>query len=143
MKKLLIAAAALAVPAAGVFILARVVFPGNVAETGANNELKTRIYAADLPTVFETVKEIVLTLSTYGRNWKLADSETKTDKAIVKAEVPVVLFTDDLIVNMKQSDGKTAVDVRSNSRVGQSDFGENRRHVLQILNALDEKFAAK
>jgi uncharacterized protein (DUF1499 family) len=32
------------------------------------------------------------------------------------------------------------VDVRSQTRVqGKSDFGENRRHVIQLLTALDEK----
>ena len=146
MKKILIIAAIIAVPVAGTLILARFVYPGNIAETSENNEnaeLKTRIYAADLPTVFETVKKIIPTLSTYGSNWKLTGAEIKSDKAVVKTEVPVVVFTDDLILNMKQSDGKTKVDVRSNSRVGQSDFGENRRHVLQILNGLDKKFNAK
>ena len=140
---LIIAAVVIAAVGLGIFILARVVFPGNIAETDAdseNAELKTRIYDADLATVFEAVKEIVPTLSTYGSNWKLLDSKTEPDKAFVKAEVPVIVFTDDLSVNLKAADGKTSVGVRSNSRIGQSDFGENRRHILQILSRLDEKF---
>ena len=146
MKKALITVAvAVAVPAAGIFILARAVYPGNVAETRTNHEdekLRTRIYDADLPTVLETVKQIIPTISTYGKNWKLSDSETENDAAIVKAEVPVVVFVDDLTITMQKNAGKTTVNVRSNSRIGKSDFGENRRHVLQILDALDEKFAA-
>jgi uncharacterized protein (DUF1499 family) len=31
------------------------------------------------------------------------------------------------------------VDCRSASRIGNGDFGENRRHALQFLAALDEK----
>ena len=35
---------------------------------------------------------------------------------------------------------EVTIDAKSNSRVGRSDFGENARHVNQLLNALDEKF---
>lgn len=147
MKNILIIAAVIIVLLfAGIFILARVVFPGNIAETTQNSEdaeLKTRIYDAGLQEVFNAVKQTVPTLSTYGSNWKLTDSKTENDAATLKAEVPVIVFTDDLEVKLKETNGKTSVDVRSNSRTGQSDFGENRRHLLQILNALDERFAGK
>ncbi len=139
---LIIAAVIIVVLLSGIFILARVVFPGNISETKIDHEdgeLKTRIYDANLQTVFETIKQIIPTLSTYGSNWKLADTKIEDNMATVKAEISVIVFTDDLKISLKQSDGKTAVDVHSNSRVGQSDFGENRRHILQILNALDEK----
>lgn len=145
MKKILIIAAVIAVPLLIIIILARVVFPGNISETkidGDDSELKTRTYNADLQTVFETVKQIVPTLSTYGSNWKLGDAKIESNAATVKAEIPVIVFTDDLKISLKQTDGKTSVDIYSNSRVGQSDFGENRRHTLKILKALDKKFGS-
>lgn len=145
MKKILIIAAVFAIPLLIIFILARIVFPGNISETKIDNEdgdLKTRTYNADLQTVFETVKQLVPTLSTYGGNWKLGEAKIESGTATVKAEVPVIVFTDDLKISLKQTDGKTLVDVYSNSRVGQSDFGENRRHTLKLLKVLDEKFAS-
>ena len=147
MKKILIIAAVLiAVFVVPVMLLGRFVFPNNVSETTANNEdaeLKTRIYDADMQTIFEAVKQIVPTLTTYGSNWKLTNSMIKNEQSEVTVEVPVIFFTDDLKISLhKNGDGTTTVDVHSNSRVGKSDFGENRRHVLQILNKLDERFAA-
>jgi uncharacterized protein (DUF1499 family) len=143
---LIIAAVIIAVLLLGTFILARVVFPGNTSETSANHEdgkLKTRIYDVNLQSVFETVKQIIPTLSTYGSNWKLINEKMENNAAAIDAEVPVIVFTDDLKISLKQSGEKTSVDVYSSSRVGRSDFGENRRHNLQILNALDQKFAPR
>jgi uncharacterized protein (DUF1499 family) len=57
----------------------------------------------------------------------------------VRAEVPVLFYIDDLEVRV-QPDPTGAywrVDATSRSRVGKSDLGENRRHVVQLLNALD------
>lgn len=148
MKKILIIAAVLiAVFVLPILILGRFVFPNNVSETTANSEdgeLKSRVYNADMQTIFETVKQIVPTLTTYGSNWKLTDSMIKNDQSEITAEVPVIVFTDDLKVSLqKNGDGKTSVSIRSNSRVGKSDFGENRRHVLQILKEMDAKFGTE
>lgn len=144
MKKILIIAAVIIfVVLVALWLVVRFMYPNNIAETARvseDAELKTRVYQADIKTVFETAKEIVPTISTYGSNWKLIDSEMENNAATVKAEVPVVVFTDDLILNLTETNGQTLVDVRSNSRVGKSDFGENRRHVLKILRRLDEKF---
>ncbi len=54
--------------------------------------------------------------------------------------MPVLFYTDDLDVRV-QPDPTGAywlVDVTSRSRVGKSDLGENRRHVVQLLKALEE-----
>ena len=144
MKKIIIIAVILFV----VFIVAllfigRTFFPDNVAETapdGGAKDLKTRVYKTDLATTAKVAAETIPTLSSWGSNWKLTENKIENDTAIIKAEVPVVFFTDDLEVKIKQTDGGVTVDVRSNSRVGKSDFGENRRHVAQLLEALDKKF---
>ena len=131
---------------AGIFILGRF-YPDNVAETapdGGNKNLKTRIYKTDLATAVKTVKEIIPTLSTYGRNWKLVgESETAEKGKIIKAEVPVIVFTDDLEVYIKETGEEITVNAKSNSRVGRSDFGENARHIRQFLDALDANFESE
>ena len=129
---------------AGLFILGRF-YPDNIAETapdGGNKNLKTRVYKTDLATTEETVREIIPTLSTYGGNWKIVGESDSAEKGkTIKTEIPVIVFTDDLEVYLKENSGEVSVDAKSNSRVGRSDFGENARHVNQLLTALDEKMA--
>lgn len=144
-----------AIPAVGIAALAAL-NPTNVAETGKTNEaLKTRYYKTDLQNFVAETKKIIPTLSTYGRNWKLVGGgggggssmvfgkkESQHHSATIIVEVPVIFFVDDLEINaIKESEkDEINVNVRSASRVGNSDFGENRRHILQILEALDGKF---
>lgn len=124
----------------------RTLYPANVAETAPNHEeetLRSRRYKTDLKTFAAETQKIIPTLSAWGKNWKHAATDETENSALIKAEVPVVVFTDDLVVKAEKdaADGTIIVNIRSNSRVGKSDFGENRRHVLQILEALDKKFS--
>lgn len=144
MKKILIAIIVLFVVfAAAILIIGRTFYPDNVAETsadGGSKGLKTRIYTTDLATAANVAREIIPTLSTYGGSWKVLDSkdEDSLTTAEIGAEVPVIVFTDDLTATIKDlENGEIQVNVRSQSRVGKSDFGENARHVRKFLNALD------
>ena len=136
-----------AIPAAGLAIFS-VLNSGNVAETSVDDkdvDLRTRHYLIDLQNFVAEVEKIIPALSTYGKSWRLTTSSIYEKSAQIKAEVPVIFFTDDLEIKAvsDETKGKVAVDVRSASRVGTSDLGENRRHILQILKALDGKFADK
>ncbi len=122
--------------------------PGNVAETSADakdENLRTRHYQVNLNTFVEETKSLVSAQNTYGRNWKIASVVSSKNSAAIKAEVPVTFFTDDLEINAVEEAGKDEITVnaRSASRVGSSDLGENKRHISQILSAMDEKLAAK
>ncbi|MEZ5428437.1 MAG: DUF1499 domain-containing protein [Pyrinomonadaceae bacterium] len=142
MKKLLIVIGIIVAVLVAVWAVTRTFYPDNIAETaldGGNKDLKTRFYKTDLAEAAKRVKEIIPTISTWGANWKLAEDRIEGDSAVIRAEVPVVVFTDDLEVRIKQEKDQVRVDVRSASRVGKSDFGENRRHVVQILDAMDQK----
>ena len=144
MKKLLIGIVIFVVAAAGVIlVVGSNYFPDNVAETapdGGAKQLKTRYYDSDVATVRKACKEAVGGLTSWGSSWELVDQTDGGESAGLKVEVPVVVFTDDLEVTIKENDeGKVQVDVRSQSRVGKSDFGENARSVNKFLNALDQK----
>jgi uncharacterized protein (DUF1499 family) len=120
--------------------------PGNLAETledGADQAMRARKYRTTLENFVAETEKIIPALTKYGQNWRLISSETTGAAAVIKAEVPVVVFTDDLEVKAVAEGGDTLVNIRSNSRVGKSDLGENRRHVRQLLRALDEKFGAQ
>ena len=87
----------------------------------------------------KTSKDVISTLTTWGGSWKIVDETDGGSRSAIKVEIPVVVFTDDLEVTIKDEEGKSRVDVRSSSRVGKSDFGENARHVRKFLKALDER----
>lgn len=122
--------------------------PGNVAETSETPKeetLKTRRYKTDLKNFTVETEKIIPTLTKYGQNWRFIATSSDEKTATIKAEIPVVVFTDDLEIKAENDaeKGEIIVNVHSKSRVGKSDLGENRRHVLQILAALDEKFGTK
>jgi uncharacterized protein (DUF1499 family) len=90
------------------------------------------------------VREIVPQLRTYGRAWRVNPASgsraiDSRDAVVVQCEVPVLIFTDDLKITVQEQGEHTGVDVESRSRVGRGDFGENRRHILQLLRALDAR----
>ncbi len=139
------------VAAAGLAGLA-ITNPGNVAETSddaKDESLKTRYYQVVFEKFVEETKKLIPTMTTYGQNWKLAggggevgNDESQHGSETLIVEVPVAFFIDDLEINaVKEADaGKIKVNLYSKSRTGKSDLGENKRHVLQLLKALDEKF---
>lgn len=115
-----------------------------------NPNLRTRTYILneDGDAFCHTVENLIPTLSTYGLKWKLVSSNcspTNEYPYILKAEVPVLFFVDDLEIRMHTSNDKTKVyvDVYSSSRLGKNDFGENKRHIINLFNALDEHFDKK
>ena len=131
-----------AIPAVGLGMLAAL-NPTNVAETSEKSEaLRSRHYKTDLQNFVAETEKIIPTLSTYGQSWRIVESKTENNSATIKAEVPVVIFTDDMEIKatFNAENNEITVNVHSVSRVGKSDLGENRRHILQILAALDEKF---
>jgi len=111
--------------------------------TPTDPSLKTRYYRPDLGQVSMEAAQVLVSLKTYGRAWRLVTRGTTLEDGamILKAEVPVIVFTDDLMVTMAREGTLTKVDVTSASRIGKGDFGENRRHILQFLHALDQKLA--
>ena len=111
--------------------------PTNVARSApdATPDLRTRIYVQSVEEVAQIARQVALEQKTWFRSWRVIKSTNGT----VHVEVPVLFFTDDLIVFIGTDDeGKTRVNVESKSRVGQGDFGENRRHIAQFLKALDQ-----
>ena len=50
-------------------------------------------------------------------------------------------FTDDVAIRVEPTAGGTRVHVRSKSRLGKSDFGQNRRNVLELFGALKHRDA--
>ena len=51
-------------------------------------------------------------------------------------------FKDDVVIRERQEDGLTRIDIRSESRVGQSDIGANARRIRHFLAGLRERLGA-
>jgi hypothetical protein len=134
----------------GTWLTTRMFNPTNIAETASDHAeavLQTRRYGikGDLKQMRLVVKGIIPNISTriWGGKWRLAApqaGDSTENLEIVRAEIPVVFFTDDLLIELKEVGNEVLVNARSNSRTGKSDFGENRRHLLQLLAALDKEF---
>lgn len=107
--------------------------------------MRTRRYKTDLQTFTSETKTLIPTISNYGQDWKTIASEATGNSAVIKIEVPVIIFTDDLEIkaDFDAEKGEVIVNIYSASRLGKSDLGENRRHILQILEVLDEWFVKK
>lgn len=116
----------------------------NIADTRENAAalgLQPRRY--DVP-LSDVANEVAATLDSLG--WRI----TSRDEQSFDVEVPVTggVFTDDLRVTLTEeasadeSQTVTVVHVVSRSRVGRGDLGENRRHIVQLLTALDQRIGA-
>jgi len=132
------------VPATAALLAIR--HPGNVAQTRPDHpepDLRTRRYPrrGDAASFRQRIESVIPSLSTYGKAWRLAQTVPAPEGGFtVKAEVPVLFFTDDLHVQVRPdpTNAYWLVDVVSRSRTGKSDLGENRRHVVQLLASLDQ-----
>lgn len=116
--------------------------PTNSVQTSPDSsELKTRVYKSTPDAAAQKIAAI--SLSTYGRSWKLsALQHISPDEARLTFRVPVIVFTDILTVSItRKNDEEIEVNIESHSQVGKGDFGENRRHAWQILGELDRLFA--
>jgi len=107
----------------------------NIAETSPAPEfpeLRTRVYAAAPSRVFDAVSEIV---KSHAGTWEFVSADPAAGR--IHATTKVVGFTDDVFVSILPDATGARVDVRSQSRVGKGDFGENRRHIAWLLERLD------
>ncbi|MCP9496204.1 MAG: DUF1499 domain-containing protein [Pyrinomonadaceae bacterium MAG19_C2-C3] len=122
----------------------------NTATTADNHAdafWQTRRFASTLADARRIIEHIIPTQSTYTRRWRHIETRERRDDNNAQptgfdiiVEVPVIIFTDDLVVTVRsdKTNGEVAVDARSSSRIGRHDFGENRRHIAQFLRALDK-----
>lgn len=115
-------------------------------EDASDAQLQTRHYQLPIGKVRAALEELVPSLRCYGANWRVSeveayDATTPRASVVMRAEVPVAVFVDEMTITLRaDGEASTLVDARSRARLaGKSDFGENRRHVIQLLSALDKK----
>jgi uncharacterized protein (DUF1499 family) len=112
----------------------------NDVETGRTPEypdLQPRRYSAGVEQVVQAAREAVTTLP----RWELVGAGHGPAGAELHAvrTTRVWRFKDDVTVKVRREGGRTLVSVRSRSRVGQADFGQNARNIRELLAALDAR----
>lgn len=109
-------------------------------ETGRTPEypdLKVREYAVGEARVVEAIKAAMGRLP----GWRLVGSGRGPGGSAVTAvrTTRFLRFKDDVSVKIERRAGKTRVSVRSRSRIGKLDFGQNARNIRELLAELDRE----
>ena len=100
-------------------------------------DLRSLVIDRGVEEAFDVVEDVARKLK-----WKVAASEPPAGKAARTATLeatdltPVIGFTDDIVVRVEGSATRSRVDVRSASRYGQADLGQNAMRVRRFLAEL-------
>lgn len=141
-KFLIFLAVAVAVVVVAVLVASAIWPVINVVETGATPEypdVRPHYYSADPKRVFSEAIEAV------GDVERMEVVEVKRGERVIEAtrETALLGFVDDITITVSPvTEFVTAVNVRSASRVGKGDFGQNARNIEAYLQALDERLGA-
>jgi len=119
--------------------------PNPVAYAGAEVAEQQRTAYPDLQTLtyaqskLEVVKATEQAIENLG--WELVN--TDADKGIIEATETTAWFgfKDDVIIRVTDNDNERLVDIRSKSRVGQSDLGKNAARIHSFIEELDSVLA--
>ncbi|WP_201549250.1 DUF1499 domain-containing protein [Psychrobacter sp. Pi2-1] len=99
-------------------------------------DLQTLTYANSKPELIKAAKQAIENLG-----WDLVN--TDADKGIIEATETTAWFgfKDDVIIRVTDNDSERLVDIRSKSRVGQSDLGKNAARIHSFIDELDSVLA--
>ncbi len=84
--------------------------------------------AAALPRVETAVKSLP--------RWRVESADASAGTVAATRRTRIFRFTDDVTIRLEAIPTGTRLHVRSKSRVGKSDFGQNRRNVIELFTAL-------
>src|SRR5690349_3251309 len=113
----------------------------NVVETGRTPEypdIQPRTYHKSAADVFDAALHVVNRLP----RWLLVGYDEKQGVIQVEARTTLWRFVDDVLIRVVDRSGATVVEVRSASRVGRGDFGQNARRIRGFLQELDRQLDA-
>ncbi|MFM8551468.1 MAG: DUF1499 domain-containing protein [Nitrospiraceae bacterium] len=108
----------------------------NDVETG-----KTPEYPDLLPRTYEAKPELVFDAALHAIHrlprWALVSHRPESGEIRAEATSRLFRFVDDVTITVRGEGGKAIVSVRSHSRVGKGDFGQNARNILAFFEELD------
>lgn len=110
----------------------------NIVETGKTPEypdVMPRQYPASKDRVFDAALHAVSRMP----RWTLVSSRPEQGEIRVEVTTRLFRFVDDVVVRCAEQNGVTVVNVRSASRVGRGDLGQNARNIRAFFEALDSQ----
>jgi uncharacterized protein (DUF1499 family) len=112
----------------------------NVVETGCTPEypdVVPRTYPVPLDRVYDVALHVVDRLP----RWSLVTYRQESGEIQAEARTLVLRFVDDVRIRIEPAGTDTTVWVRSASRVGRGDFGQNARNIRKFFEELDRQMA--
>ena len=110
----------------------------NVVETGRTPEypdLQPRAFQAPAEVVFDAALHAIQALP----RWLLIAHREAEGEIQATSTTRLMRFVDDVTIRVKPDGERTVVTVRSASRVGKGDFGQNARNVRAFFDELDRQ----
>jgi uncharacterized protein (DUF1499 family) len=110
----------------------------NVVETGRTPEypdIQPWQYHARREQVFDAALRAVKTLS----RWTVVSSRPEQGEIRAEARTRLFRFVDDVAIRVEEQAGTAVVNVRSASRIGRGDFGQNARNVRAFFAELERQ----
>lgn len=115
--------------------------PVNDVETGVTREYPD-LDPAVLAVHGDRVWSILLDISEDVPRFRLVESDRDTGRIELEARSRTRIFIDDVTITMRErTSNQTIVSIRSRSRVGKVDFGQNARNIQTILRELDTRLS--
>jgi len=110
----------------------------NVVETGRTPEypdILPRRYEAEVERVFDAALHAVSQLP----RWSLVSYRLETGEIRAEARTRLFRFVDDVHIRVVSEGSAAVVLVRSASRVGRGDFGQNARNIRALFEEIDRQ----
>lgn len=111
----------------------------NQAETRPDHSdpsLWTRTYAIDHDVFFTKLLEVIKELP----RWKVLSHDLALGEVVATRETRIFHFVDDVRILVVKKEKETIIlNIRSASRIGKGDFGQNARNIRELLKGLDQR----
>ncbi|MBN4054692.1 M28 family peptidase [Nitrospira defluvii] len=110
----------------------------NQAETDphhSDRSLRTRNYHLPYDIFFNRLLNLIDTLP----RWRIVHRDRLSGEILAERQTKTFRFVDDIRIQVSKIDeNRITLNLRSASRVGQGDFGQNARNIREVLNGLDD-----
>ncbi|MBV9850644.1 MAG: DUF1499 domain-containing protein [Armatimonadetes bacterium] len=105
-------------------------------ESAAYPELRSHVYYAEPGRVLTAAEQAVRSLP----RWRVVEVDAENHALAAEVSTPVGGFTDDVTVYVTPlGGGQTCAIIRSHSRVGRGDLGQNAAHIRELQDAMDAR----
>jgi uncharacterized protein (DUF1499 family) len=106
-------------------------------ETRAYPELAPHRYAEPPDQVYAVMQRVAAGIP----RWRVVREEAERRTLHVELKTALFDFTDDLTARVDPSENGSEVVIRSHSRVGRGDLGENARHIAALQARMDRELS--